>query len=44
MTQPFVQLTPHLWVVQSALYDTNSSIFISQGPKRKLIMSAVIVA
>ena len=31
MTQPFIQLTPHLWAVQSRLYDTNSSMFISQG-------------
>ncbi len=31
MTQPFAQLTPHLWVAQSRLYNTNSSIVISQG-------------
>ncbi len=31
MTQSFTQLTPHLWVAQSRLYNTNSSIFVSQG-------------
>ncbi|MCP4539935.1 MAG: MBL fold metallo-hydrolase [Chloroflexi bacterium] len=31
MTQSLIQLTPQLWVAQSKLYATNSSIFISQG-------------
>jgi glyoxylase-like metal-dependent hydrolase (beta-lactamase superfamily II) len=31
MSQPVTQLTPVLWVAQSRLFHTNSSIFISEG-------------